>query len=259
MSEIRVCIDGGEVLPREGERFSHNLELVALAQTGDEAAMERLVVENTGLVRSVAVKFRDRGTEFEDLMQIGTMGMIKAIHSFDVSRGTAFSTYAVPLIVGEIRRHLRDDGLVRVGRNCRHIGVLLLRERSRILSEEGREAGVEELAQHCGVSREEAAMALDAMTPVTSLSERAYGEDSPEIGSILPDMAASDEMAREMDRIALAQVIATLPPTWKKIVLLRYYRNMTQQQVADRLGLSQVKVSREEKKIMAFMRKELGG
>lgn len=259
MSEIRVCIDGGEVLPREGERFSHNLELVALAQTGDEAAMERLVVENTGLVRSVAVKFRDRGTEFEDLMQIGTMGMIKAIHSFDVSRGTAFSTYAVPLIVGEIRRHLRDDGLVRVGRNCRHIGVLLLRERSRILSEEGREAGVEELAQHCGVSREEAAMALDAMTPVTSLSERAYGEDSPEIGSILPDTAASDEMAREMDRIALAQVIATLPPTWKKIVLLRYYRNMTQQQVADRLGLSQVKVSREEKKIMAFMRKELGG
>ena len=249
----------GAVLPQENERFSHNLELVVQAQNGDERAMERLVLENTGLVRSVATKFRDRGTEFEDLMQIGTMGMVKAIRSFDVSRGTAFSTYAVPLIVGEIRRHLRDDGLVRVGRNCRHMGVMILRERSKILAEEGREAGIDELARRCGISREDAAMALDAMTPVTSLSERAYGEDSPEIGSILPDTAASDEMAREMDRIALSQVIATLPPTWKKIVLLRYYRNMTQQQVANQLGLSQVKVSREEKKIMAFMRQQLGG
>ena len=259
MLDRNVQPDDGGTSPREETRFSHNLSLVAMAQDGDETAMERLVIENTGLVRSVAVKFRDRGTEFEDLMQIGTMGMVKAIRSFDVSRGTAFSTYAVPLIVGEIRRHLRDDGLVRVGRNCRHIGAMLLRERSRILTEEGREAGIEELAACCGVSREDAAMALDAMAPVTSLSERAYGEDSPEIGSILPDTAASDEMARQMDRIALSQVIASLPPMWQKIVLLRYYRNMTQQQVADRLGLSQVKVSREEKKIMTFMRQQLEG
>ena len=255
--DVRAENEGG--FPREEERFSHNLELIVSAQEGDEAAMERLVLENMGLVRSVAVRFRDRGTEFEDLMQIGTMGMVKAIRSFDVSRGTAFSTYAVPLIVGEIRRHLRDDGLVRVGRNCRHMGVMILRERARILTEEGREAGIEELAQRCGISREDAAMALDAMTPVTSLSDRAYGEDSPEIGNLLPDTAASDEMAREMDRIALSQVIATLPPVWRQIVVLRYYRNMTQQQVADRLGLSQVKVSREEKKIMACMRRQLEG
>ncbi len=238
-------------------RFAQNIALVAEAQAGDKAAMEKLVLDNMGLVRTVAVKFRDRGTEFEDLMQIGTLGMIKAIHSFDVSRGTAFSTYAVPLIVGEIRRHLRDDGLIRVSRGTRHTGMLLMRERARILSDEGREASVGELAAAVGVSVEDAAVALDAMTPVSSFSDNAYGEDSPELGATIPDRAEADDMAREMDRIALSQVIATLPPMWRKIVLLRYYRNMTQQEVGDALGLSQVKVSREEKKIMAYMREQL--
>ena len=239
------------------ERFSQNLTLVAAAQSGDRDAMERLVVDNMGLVRSVAGRFRDRGTEYEDLIQIGTMGMIKAIHSFDLSRGTAFSTYAVPLIVGEIRRHLRDDGLIRVSRGTRHTGMLLMRERARIAAEEGRDATVGELAAAVWIPVEEAAVALDAMTPVSSFSDNAYGEDSPELGSVIPDRAGADEMARDMDRIALGEVIATLPPLWKKIVLLRYYRNMTQQQVADRLGLTQVKVSREEKKIMAYMREQL--
>ncbi len=252
---------GAEAAPASGTegRFSENIALVRQAQEGDEKAMERLIVDNTGLLRSVALRFRDRGTEFEDLMQIGTIGMIKAIRSFDVSRGTAFSTYAVPLIVGEIRRHLRDDGLIRVSRGCRHLGVQLMRERNRIFTEEGREAGVAELAGLCGVTVEEAALALDALAPVTSLSDNAYGEDSPELGAVIPDQAASDELQRETDRIALAQVIAALPPLWRQIVVLRYYKDMTQQQVADKLGLSQVKVSREEKKIMAFMRAQLEG
>ena len=238
-------------------RFAQNISLISLAQSGDKVAMERLVLDNMGLVRTVAVKFRDRGTEFEDLMQIGTMGMIKAIHSFDTERGTAFSTYAVPLIVGEIRRHLRDDGLIRVSRSTRHTGMLLMRERARIATEEGREATVGELAANLGLSVEDAAVALEAMTPVSSLSDNAYGEDSPELGAVIPDRADADEMARQMDRIALAQVIRQLPPDWKKIILLRYYRDMTQQQVADLMGLTQVKISREEKKIMAFMRERL--
>ena len=238
-------------------RFAHNISLITQAQSGDKTAMERLVLDNMGLVRTVAVRFRDRGTEFEDLMQIGTLGMIKAIHSFDTARGTAFSTYAVPLIVGEIRRHLRDDGLIRVSRGTRHTGMLLMRERARIAAEEGREATVGELAANLGLSVEDAAVALEAMTPVSSLSDNAYGEDSPELGAVIPDRADADEMARQVDRIALAQVIGQLPPDWKKIILLRYYRDMTQQQVADLMGLTQVKVSREEKKIMAFMRERL--
>ena len=251
-----------EAVPQEDSagRFSGNRELLLRARAGDKAALEQLVIDNAGLVRSIAVRFRDRGTDMEDLMQIGTIGMIKAIRSFDTARGTAFSTYAVPLIVGEIRRHFRDDGLIRVSRSCRHLGVCLMRERSRILSEEGREAGIAELAAACGASVEDAAMALDALAPVSSLSDAAYGSsgngDSPELGA---DEAATDELQRETDRIALAQVIAGLPPLWRQIVLLRYYRDMTQQQVADRLGLSQVKVSREEKKIMAFMRTQLEG
>ena len=132
-----------------------------------------------------------------------------------------------------------------------------MRERARIAAEEGREATVSELAAAVGVTVEDAAMALEAMTPVSSLSDSAYGEDSPELGAVIPDRAEADDMARQMDRIALGQVIAQLPPMWKKIILLRYYRNMTQQQVANAMGLTQVKVSREEKKIMAFMRERL--
>ena len=262
-SEVATCVQAGE--GGEEGRFSQNLSLIALAQGGDKIAMERLVLDNMGLVRSVAVKFRDRGTEMEDLLQIGTLGMLKAINSFDLTRGTAFSTYAVPLIVGEIRRHLRDDGLIRVSRGTRHLGVQLMRERARITAEEGREATVGELAAAVGVPIEEAAVALEAMTPVSSLSDNAFGGsaggshggDMPELGATIPDRADADEMARQVDRIALGEVIASLPPQWRKIVLLRYYRNMTQQQVADRLGLTQVKVSREEKKIMAFMRQQL--
>ncbi len=256
MAETEVAL-AVSMTPKEQDLHTRNIQWISLAQNGDKQAMENLVVENMGLVRSVAIKFKDRGTEYEDLIQIGTMGMVKAIRSFDISRGTAFSTYAVPLIVGEIRRHLRDDGLIRVSRGYRHLGMMLMRERTRIAAEEGRDATLGELAQLCGVTREEAATALDALTPVASLSDNAYGEDSPELGAVIPDQAQADEMARQMDVMALRQIIDTLAPTWKKIILLRYYRNMTQQQVADMLGLTQVKVSREEKKIIAYLREQM--
>ena len=238
-------------------------ELYPLVHSGDKAARDEFIQGNLRLVLSVIQRFSGRGENVDDLFQVGCIGLMKALDNFDVSQNVRFSTYAVPLIVGEIRRHFRDDGLIRVSRSCRHLGVCLMRERSRILSEEGREAGIAELAAACGASVGDAAMALDALAPVSSLSDAAYGSsgngDSPELGAVLPDEAATDELQRETDRIALAQVIAGLPPLWRQIVLLRYYRDMTQQQVADRLGLSQVKVSREEKKIMAFMRTQLEG
>lgn len=239
------------------ERFSRNKELIRLAQSGDEEAMESLVVDNTALVRSIAVKFRDRGTEFDDLMQIGTIGMIKAIRSFSFERGTAFSTYAVPLIIGEIRRHLRDDGLIRVSRNYKKIGMSIMHEKNRIMSEEGREASISELAGNVGVSMEEAAIAIDACSPISSLSDNVYGEDSQTYDAIISDKDSANELEAMTDKIALSQAIGKMPIAWRKIVLLRYYRNMTQQQVADAMGLSQVKVSREEKKIMIFLRKEM--
>lgn len=239
------------------ERYQRNRDLILKAQSGDESATETLIIENTALVKSLALKFRDRGTEFEDLMQIGMIGMLKAINSFQIERGTAFSTYAVPLIVGEIRRHLRDDGLIRVSRGYKRTGITIMREKNRIMTEEGREAGVVELAAYAGVSVEEAAIAIDAVSPIHSLSDNVYGEDSKTLDSVIPDRESADEFENLTDRLSLGQAINKMPMEWRKIVLLRYYRDMTQQQVANMLGLSQVKVSREEKKIMSFLRGEL--
>ncbi len=255
--EERIATEAENFQDTHDERYLRNRELIIRAQSGDEGATETLIIENTALVKSIALKFRDRGTEFEDLMQIGTIGMIKAIRSFNLERGTAFSTYAVPLIVGEIRRHLRDDGLIRVSRSYKRTGIIIMREKNRIMTEEGREAGISELAALAGVSAEEAAIAIDAVSPITSLSDSVFGEDSKTYDAMIPDREAADEFENLNDRIALGQAINKMPPDWRKIVLLRYYRDMTQQQVANLMGLSQVKVSREEKKIMTFLRSEM--
>lgn len=237
--------------------YERNLELLERAHDGDEGAEATLIEENLGLVRKIARRFLDRGTEFDDLVQIGTIGMLKAIRSFSLERGTAFSTYAVPLIVGEIRRHLRDDGPIKVSRIYRQQGAILMHAKNKIQSEEGREPGIAELAQRCGISVEEAAISLDAISPVASLSDFVYGEDSITYEGILSDEESEAESERICDRVALAQCIDKLPQLWKKIVLLRYYRSKTQQQTAAELGLTQVKISREEKKILAFLREEL--
>lgn len=244
------------------DKYASNRRLIEAAQSANEreamAAMEELIRINLGLVRNLALRFRDRGTEMEDLIQIGTIGMIKAIRSFDLSRETTFSTYAVPLIIGEIRRHLRDDGLIKVSRYHRKLGMELMTARNRIVAQRGYEPGIEELASVCEVSPEEAAIAIDAISPVASLSEVVGGDDS---NLTLESRIADDDnqIERVSDSIALGQAISHMPELWKKIVLLRYYRNMTQQETADVLGLSQVKVSREEKKIMTFLRGELVG
>ena len=242
--------------------FDDNRQWIVLAQRGNEEESERacshLIQVNIGLVRSIALRFRERGVDFEDLMQIGTIGMLKAIRSFDLDRGTCFSTYAVPLIFGELRRHMRDEGPIKVGRAFKRLGAALMSEKNRILLEEGREPHIAELAERCGVSPEEAAMALESMSPLVSLSEYAFGEEEGvELESILPDEESSGEIDRLCSRIALGQAIDKMPSLWQKIVVFRYYRNLTQQQTADRLSLTQVKVSREEKKILEFLRSEM--
>ena len=231
-------------------------ELIARAQAGDEAAVEAVMQQNMGLVRKAALRFRDRGAEMEDLLQIGAIGMLRAVRSCDLTRGFAFSTYAVPLIIGEIRRFLRDDGLIHVSRTTKKLGMDLMGARAAIAAEEGREPRLEELARRCGVSIMEAAEALDAITPVSSLSAPTGEEDGPTLESTLAD--SDNGIDRLFDRIALSQAVAALPPLWRKIVLLRYFRDCTQQRTAELLGLTQVKVSREEKKIIEYLRQELG-
>ncbi len=241
------------------ERGERNRDLILRAQGENEVdsmfALETIIEENMGLVRSIALRFRERGTEYDDLLQIGTIGMIKAVRSFDPSREVVFSTYAVPMIMGEIKRHLRDDGPVKISRIYKKLSADLGRARSKILIDEGREPTIAELAVSCGVTVEDAAVALETVNPIASLSET-YGDD--EKLTLESQLASTDcEIERLTDKIALGQAIGRLPREWQKIITLRYFRNMTQQQVADALGLSQVKVSREEKKILAALREEL--
>lgn len=243
-------------------RFLENRGLIEKAQQGGEyeaaQATEELILLNRGLVKNIALRFRERGLDFDDLMQIGTIGLLKAIRSFDLERGTCFSTYAVPMIFGEIRRTLRDEGPIKVGRYYKKLGIELMRARNDILNREGCEAHISRLAEIVGVSVEEAAAALDAMAPVASLSELVYGdEDGIALEDTLADRNSLEEQERFIDRMALREVIGSMPLMWRQIVALRYFRNMTQQATANELGLSQVKVSREEKKILEYMKKEM--
>lgn len=228
------------------------------------ALLERIVERNAGLVRAVAQRYRERirhhsGIEMEDLFQIGTIGMIKAIRSFDFSYETTFSTYAVPLIIGEIRRCLRDDGTVKVSRDIRRRGYLVLQAKEAFVQREGREPTVTELAAASGEPEELLVFLLDAAGPVMSLSDPLGGE-SEEEGFTLETVLAddNDEIEHLTDRLTLLAAVQKLSQRDRTILRLRYEKQLSQQQTAAILGLSQVKISRTEKKIFAFLREEMG-
>ena len=236
--------------------FNTNQELLKKALQGDEKAVSTLMENNLGLVRSIALRFRDRGVEYEDLVQIGSLGMFKAIKSFDINKGTAFSTYAVPLIIGEIRRFIRDDGLIKVSRIYKQQGAMLMKEREKYVAEYGCEPKIEVLAKLCNLTVEEASVAIDASSPVNSLSASISGDDDNyTLENVLSE--EKSEIDTRIEHIALSQAVSSLPPLWRKIVVLRYLKEYSQQKTASVLGLTQVKISREEKKIFEALRKEL--
>ena len=226
--------------------------LIERAQGGDEAALEILVDENTGLVRSLAVRFVGRGVDYDDLCQIGHIGMIKAIRNFDLDRGTAFSTYAVPLIIGEIKRFLRDDGEIKVSRELKRKGALIYAAREKYIAQNGEEPTVNLLAEICGFSSEEAAEAIAATAGTVSLSEQIH-EDGR-----LEDVIGVDFTPEINEKIALKQAIEALSPQERDIVFLRYYKGLTQSETGRVLGLTQVTVSRKEAKALERLRADLG-
>ena len=239
--------------------YKDNAELLCRIRDGDSTAEAELLEANTGLIRSIALRFRDRaaeshGCDFDDLMQLGSIGMIKAMKSYDPSFGTAFSTYAVPLIIGEIKRFLRDDGPVKISRTTKRLGAELLHARETFMLREGREPSVDELGEICGATREDVCGALLCMKSPHSLSEP-IGDDGAQLGEMLA--CESDELEGLCDRLALREAISSLPKQQREIVVLRYFRDLSQQRTAEILGLTQVKVSREEKKIFAKLRAEL--
>ncbi len=240
----------------EKQKSEKNLELIRKAQNGDKKAMEVLISDNIGLVKNIARRFFGRGIEYEDIVQIGTIGMIKAAKSFDESYNTVFSTYAVPLIIGEIRRFMRDDGIIKVSRDVRRKGSIILHAKEEFQKEHQREPKISELAEICGFSEEEVVYALDASSPVSSLQESVGNGDN---SATIEEMTASDtnEIENVIDNIALREAISHLCEEQRKIVHLRFFKELSQQQTAEILGLTQVKISREEKKIFALLRKEL--
>ena len=240
---------------KENEKFSDNLPLLLRSHDGDRRATEELVRNNGGLVAGIARRFLGRGTDYEDLVALGNLGLLKAIRTFDPARGCAFSTYAVPLIFGEIRRFLRDDGPLKVSRTQKRLGAALVaaRERRMARGEEG--IRIEELAAECGVSAPEAAAALEAVTPVAYLSDSVYGDE--EGITLEGTLFDEEEGERNLNRMAIAEVMTRLPDLRRKIILLRYFRDMSQAETARVLGLTQVKVSREEKRILAVFREAL--
>lgn len=230
--------------------------LITKWRGGDENALGELMSVNMGLVKNIARRFIGRGTEYEDIVQIGTMGMLKAAKSFDSSYGTVFSTYAVPLIIGEIRRYLRDDGIIKVSREIRKRGGDVMRAKEKYMRENGREPKLSELSAICALTPEEIIYSLDAVCPVSSLQESVCGDDgSATLESFMSD--DDNEVDKTTDRVALREAIKKLDEQSKRIIVLRFYKELSQQQTAHILGITQVKVSREEKRIFELLRKSL--
>ena len=230
--------------------------LIEKARQGDRAALERLTAENTGLIWSAVKKFSGRGTDKEDLFQIGAIGLIKAINKFDTSFNVEFSTYAVPMIMGEIRRFLRDDGLIKVSRGLKETAIKAMAAAERISAGEGRDAVISEIAEEIDCDCATVALALEAAQPPESIY-KTVGDDTGD--SLLIDKLRSHETGEEdvLNSISLREALKKLAPRERQIMLLRYYREKTQSEVARIMGLSQVQISRLEKKSLGVLRKNI--
>lgn len=225
-------------------------ELILRAQSGDRQAGEQLVVENSGLIWSIARRYFGRGTEPDDLYQLGCVGFLKAVAGFDLSYGTQFSTYAVPKIAGEIRRFLRDDGQVKVSRSLKERAAQIHQARTRLTGTLGREPAVSELAAELGLTPEEIAMAETA----TGMAESIQRESGDE-GFSLEDVLCTDGMEdRILESLSLRNALSHLTERERMVIDLRYFHGLTQQKIAGLLGVSQVQVSRIEKKALRNLR-----
>ena len=231
------------------------LTLINRAHQGDKLARDKILIENTGLIWSIVRRFLNRGHEGEDLFQIGCIGMLKAIDRFDTEFDVAFSTYAVPMIAGEIRRFIRDDGIVKISRKIKENQMKIMHQREIYINEKKQEPTIEELEKVCNLTKEEIVMAMDASRNVESIDKEMYSKDS---AYTLMDLAEDDTNIEEtvLNKIMVQQLMDMLESKERKIINLRYFKNKTQSQLAKEMGMTQVQVSRLEKKILNSMRNE---
>ncbi len=246
--------------------------LIARSQAGESSAREVLIENNLGLVRHIVKRFAGRGYDLEDLFQIGVIGLMKAIDKFDLSLGLKFSTYAVPMITGEIKRFLRDDGPVKVSRTIKENGLKVRLARQRLQGEEGREPTLQEIAEATGLSAEDVVLAMEAAIEVESIYAAVYQDDGSEVylvdkvvrekaGAVGRSVAGGcdggdAEKEELLNHILLNQLLDSLAPPDRELICMRYFQNKTQMEIAARLGVSQVQVSRMEKKILLRLREQ---
>ena len=230
-----------------------NYELMRRCKNGDKAAREELCSENMGLVKKIASGFSKNGAAYEDLVQTGAIGLIKAIDNFDISKEVQFSTYAVPMILGEIRRFLRDDGFIKVSRNLKQIASKGIKAREELKKELFREPTVKEISIRCGIAAEELAYAFDAVREPDSLNREIY-ESSDKTWEC--ELSSENEEEKITDRILIDEILSKISPVERQVIVLRYFRNKSQQEIGKILGMSQVQVSRTEKKVFEKIREK---
>ena len=235
--------------------MDHTIALIRKSHDGDKAAREQLVEENIGLIWCVVRRFGGRGVEMEDLFQIGSIGLLKAIDKFDLDYDVKFSTYAVPMISGEIRRFLRDDGMIKVSRSLKELSYRSMRVGERLADSLGREPTVEELSAELGVEKEELVQAMEAGGEVDSLYRPIHQKEGSEIR--LLDKIEEKEKSEDkiLDRMVLKELLETLNADERRLIWLRYFADRTQSDVGKIMGISQVQVSRMEKRIMENLRR----
>jgi RNA polymerase sporulation-specific sigma factor len=235
------------------------LALIGRAHQGDKAARDTVFEENIGLIYSVAKRFIGRGVDLEDLFQIGSIGLLKAVDKFDLSYEVQFSTYAVPMITGEIKRFLRDDGILKISRSLKEAGGKVRQAENALVSQNGRAPTLQELSEATGMPREEIVMALEANGEVESIYKPVGTGDGREV--YLADRLMEQHNPNEelLDHMLLGQLLDTLKDMERELIFERYFQGKTQSQVAERLGISQVQVSRLEKKILLQLRRQAEG
>lgn len=238
-----------DVISRSSE-YDKNSELLLSLKNGNENALEEIVILNSPLVTMIAKKYIGRGCDFEDLVQLGNVGLIKAARNFDAGFNVKFSTYAVPLIMGEIKRFLRDDGIIKVSRSINEASLKIARVREDYVSKNQCEPEISYLAQKCELSNEEVIQALECSTPMLSLNEVITDEGS----CTLADIIADTDFDKNEQRILLFELLKSLNDTERKIISLRYFSDMTQSKTAERCGMSQVQISRREREILLKLR-----
>ena len=239
--------------------MDHTKELIELAHNGSREARDMLVLENMGLVYSVARRFCGRGYDMEDIVQIGTIGLIKAIDKFDLNQPVMLSTYAFPMISGEVKRFLRDDGMIKISRSIKENSLKIKQASEKITQKYGRDATIDEIAEATGIETDDIVMALDSAKDVESIYQTTYQSDGNSIylADSLSATGREDDGEAVIDHMAVEQLISELDEDERKLIRMRYYEDKTQAQVAESFGISQVQVSRLEKKILLRMRKSI--